>query len=108
LRGPAANVTGMSNMTPDISGKRLELLKDLLPQLSRVVVLWNAVNPYPAIVFKEIQTAGQTMGIEVQSLEVRSPDDFDGAFAAAGQQRPDALIVVEDPLTFAYRKRNRL
>ena len=105
LARPGGNVTGMSFMTPDLSGKRLELLKELLPRLARVAVLWNGANPYPAIVFKETQTAGRTMGIEVQSLEVRSPDDFDGAFAAARQQRPDALIVVEDPLTFAYRER---
>jgi putative tryptophan/tyrosine transport system substrate-binding protein len=68
-------------------------------------VLWNAANPYPAIVFKEAQAAGRTLGIEVQSLEVRGPDDLDGAFAAARQQRPDALITVEDPFTFNYRKR---
>jgi ABC-type uncharacterized transport system substrate-binding protein len=105
LARPGGNVTGMSFMGLDLSGKRLELLKELLPRLSRVAVLWNAVNPYSGIVFKETQTAGRTMGIEVQSLEVRSPDDFDGALTAAKQQRPDALIVVEDPLIFAYRKR---
>ena len=105
LAHPGGNVTGMSLMVPDLGGKRLELLKELLPQLSRLAVLWNAANPYPAIVFKETQTAGRILGIEVQSLEVRSPDDLDDAFAMARQQRPDALITVEDPLTMAYRKR---
>jgi ABC-type uncharacterized transport system substrate-binding protein len=105
LARPGGNVTGMSLMVPDIGGKRLELLKELLPRLSRVAVLWNAANPYPAIVLKETQAAGRTLGIEVHSLEVRDPDDLDGAFAAARQQRPDALISVEDPLTFTYRKR---
>jgi putative ABC transport system substrate-binding protein len=105
LARPGGNVTGMSLMVPDIGGKRLELLKELLPRLSRVAVLWNAANPYPAIVFKETQAAGQRLGIEVQSLEVRGPDDFDGAFDAARKQRPDALITIEDPLTFYYRKR---
>jgi putative ABC transport system substrate-binding protein len=105
LAQPGGNVTGMSLMVPDLGGKRLELLKELLPRLSRVAVLWNAANPYPAIVFKETQTAGRILGIEVQSLEVRSPDDLDGAFATASQQHPDALITVEDPLTVAYRKR---
>jgi putative ABC transport system substrate-binding protein len=99
------NVTGMSLMAPDLGGKRLELLKELLPGLARVAVLWNAANPYAAIVFKETQAAGRTLAIEVQSLEVQSPDDFDGAFAAARGQRPDALIAVEDPLTFTYQKR---
>jgi putative ABC transport system substrate-binding protein len=105
LARPGGNVTGMSLMVPDLGGKRLELLKELLPRLSRVAVLWNAANPYPAIVFKETQAAGRTLGIEVHSLEVRGPDDLDGAFAAARQQHPDALISVEDPLTFTYRKR---
>src|SRR6516165_2554457 len=105
LARPGGNVTGMSLMAPDLGGKRLELLKELLPQLARVAVLWNAANPYPAIVFKETQAAGRTLGIEVQSLEVRGPDDFDGAFEAARKQRPDALITVEDPLTFTYQKR---
>jgi putative ABC transport system substrate-binding protein len=105
LARPGGNVTGMSLMVPDLGGKRLELLKELLPRLSRVAVFWNAANPYPAIVFKETQAAGRTLGIEVHSLEVRGPDDLDGAFAAARQQHPDALISVEDPLTFTYRKR---
>jgi putative tryptophan/tyrosine transport system substrate-binding protein len=104
LARPGGNVTGMSLMAPDLGGKRLELLKELLPRLARVAVLWNAANPYPAIVFKETQAAGLTLRIEVQ-MEVRSPDDFDSAFETARRQRPDALISVEDPLTFSHRKR---
>jgi putative ABC transport system substrate-binding protein len=105
LAQPGGNVTGMSLMAPDLGGKRLELLRELLPRVSKVAVLWNAANPYPAIVFEETQNAGRALGIDVRSLEVRGPDDFDGAFAAARQHRPDALIAVEDPLTFTYRKR---
>jgi putative tryptophan/tyrosine transport system substrate-binding protein len=67
-------------------------------------VLWNAANPYAAISFKETQAAGRTLGIEVQSLEVRGPDDFDGTFAAARRQHPEALITVEDPLTVGHRR----
>jgi ABC-type uncharacterized transport system substrate-binding protein len=104
LARPGGNVTGMSLMAPDLGGKRLELLKEVLPQVAHVAVLWNSANPYPAIVFKETQTAGLTLGIKVQSLEVRSPDDLDGAFEAARQQRPDALITVEDPFTNDHRK----
>jgi putative ABC transport system substrate-binding protein len=105
LAHPGGNVTGMSLMAPDLGGKRLELLKELLPRLASVAVLWNAANPYPALVFKEVQAAGSTLGIEVQSLEARQPDDFDGAFESVRRQRPDALMTVEDPLTFNYRKR---
>jgi putative tryptophan/tyrosine transport system substrate-binding protein len=105
LARPGGNVTGMSLMVPDLGGKRLELLKELLPRLARVSVLWNAANPYSAHVFKETQAAGQILGIEVQSLEVRDPDDLDGAFEAARRQHPDALDTVEDPFTNTYRKR---
>jgi putative ABC transport system substrate-binding protein len=105
LARPGGNVTGTSLMAPDLGGKRLELLKELLPRLARVAVLWNAANPYSANVFKETQGPGRTLGIEVQSLEVRGPDDLDGAFEAARKQRPDAMITVEDPLTITYRKR---
>jgi len=104
LAQPGGNVTGMSLMAPDLGGKRLDLLKEVLPRVSRVAVLWNAANPYAALVFKETEAAGQTLGIEVQSLEVRGPDDFDGAFEAARRQHLDALVTVEDPLTFTYRE----
>jgi putative ABC transport system substrate-binding protein len=102
LAQPIGNVTGLSLMSPDLGGKRLELLKELLPQISRVAVLWNSANPYPAHVFKETESAAQTLGIEVQSLEVRGPDDFNNAFEAVRQNHPDALIAVEDPLTNSY------
>jgi ABC-type uncharacterized transport system substrate-binding protein len=105
LARPGGNVTGLSLMAPDLGGKRLELLREVVPQLARVAVIWNAANPYPALVFKETHAAGQTLGVQVQSLEVRGPGDFDGAFEAARRQRPDALITVEDPLTVNYRKR---
>jgi len=102
LAQPIGNVTGLSLMSPDLGGKRLELLKELLPQISRVAVLWNSANPYPAHVFKETESAAQTLGIEVQSLEVRGPDDFNNVFEAVRQNHPDALIAVEDPLTNSY------
>jgi putative ABC transport system substrate-binding protein len=105
LARPGGNVTGMSLMAPDLGAKRLELLKEVLPRLSRVAVLWNADNPYSVLVFKETQAGGRTLGIEVRSLEVRGPDDFDSAFEAAGGLRPDALITVEDPLTADHRTR---
>jgi putative ABC transport system substrate-binding protein len=105
LARPGGNVTGVSLMAPDLGGKRLELLEAVLPRLARVAVLWNAANPYSALVFKETEAAGRTLGIKVQSFEVRSPDDFDGAFEAVRGQRPDALITVEDPLTVNHRKR---
>src|SRR5262245_41296964 len=105
LARPGGNVTGMSLMVSDLGAKRLELLKEFLPLLSRVAVLWNAANPYSALVFKQTQAGGRTLGIEVQSLEVGGPEDFDATFEAARRLHPDALITVEDPLTVSYRKR---
>src|SRR4051794_29434901 len=95
----------MSLMAPDVGGKRLELLKEILPQLTRVAILWNAANPYSALVFKETQSAAHTLDVEVQSLEVRGPDDFDDTFEAARRKHPGALITVEDPLPVSHRKR---
>jgi putative ABC transport system substrate-binding protein len=91
-------------MAPDLGGKRLELLKEIIPRLSLVAVLWNADNPYSALVFKETQTASQTLAIRIQSLEVRSENDLADAFEAARRQGPDALVAVEDPLTLSNRK----
>ena len=104
LARPGGNVTGLSLMAPDLGGKRLELLKELLPRLSSVAVVWNAANPYSARVFEETQRAAETLAIELQSLEVRSPDDFDGAFDTVRRKHTDALVAVEDPLTFSRLK----
>ena len=107
LARPGGNVTGMSLMAPDLGGKRLELLKELLPGISRVAVLWNAANPYSALVFKETVGAARTLGVELQSLEIREPPDLDGALEALTGQHADALITVEDPLTIDLRKKLR-
>ena len=104
LAHPGGNVTGMSLMTPDLGAKRLELLKEVLPQVSRVGVLWNAANPYSALVFKETELAAPLFGVSLQSIEVRSPNDIEIELPAA-RQTIGALIIVEDPLTFGHRKR---
>jgi ABC transporter substrate binding protein len=88
LAQPGGNVTGMSLMAPDLGGKRLELLKELLPRFARVAVLWNAANPYSANVFKETQIAGRVLGVQVQSLEVRNPEDLDGARSSGKRAAP--------------------
>jgi putative ABC transport system substrate-binding protein len=104
LAHPGGNVTGLSLMVPDLGGKRLELLKELLPGISKAAILWNAANPYAADVFRETERAARTLRIDLQSLEVSNPDDFDTVFEAAKVQHPEGLITVEDPLTVAYRK----
>jgi putative ABC transport system substrate-binding protein len=105
LARPGGNVTGMSLMAPDLGGKRLEILKEIVPALSRVAVLWNGANPYPALVYRQTENAARQLGIEVHSFEVRAPADVEGALEIAMQQRPDALITVEDPLMLTHRNR---
>jgi putative tryptophan/tyrosine transport system substrate-binding protein len=103
LAQPGGNVTGLSMMMSELSGKRLELLKQLVPGLLRVAVLWNSTNPYPTIVFKETQDAASRLGIHVQSLEVRGPSDFATMFEFARQNRPDAFFTIDDPLILSQR-----
>ena len=103
LARPGGNVTGMSLMVPELGGKRLHLLKEIIPGLSRVAVLWNATNPYNSLVVREMEATATTLGVQLQSLVVRGPDDFEGALAAAATGRAAALTAVEDPLTNTRR-----
>jgi putative tryptophan/tyrosine transport system substrate-binding protein len=104
LARPDGNVTGLSLMSPDLSAKRLELIKRIVPDIARVAIIWNADNPYPALVFRQTEHAAGQLKIEIQSLEVRTPDDVNSALGAAVQEKANALITVEDPLTQACRK----
>ena len=104
LARPGGNVTGLSLMSPDISGKRLELIEQIVPNIASVAIMWNATNPYPALVFRQTENAARQLKLEVQSLEVRTPDDVNSALEAAVRQKANALITVEDPLTVNYRK----
>jgi putative tryptophan/tyrosine transport system substrate-binding protein len=103
LARPGGNITGLSLMAPELGGKRLQLLKEVVPGVSRVAVLWNAGNPYAVLVWTETEAAARTLGVQPQSLTVRGPDDFEGAFRAATRLGPGALITVEDGLTLSYR-----
>ncbi len=105
LARPGGNVTGLSLQVPELGGKRLQLLQEVVPGVSRVAVLWNAANPYPALVVRETELAARTLGVQLQSLEVRGPDDFETAFQAATRGHAGALITVDDPLTVNQRAR---
>jgi putative tryptophan/tyrosine transport system substrate-binding protein len=104
LARPGGNITGVSLMAPDLGGKRLELLKEVLPRVSHVAVLWNAANPYSTNSFKETQSAAEILKVDIQSIGVKGPDDLSGAFQAIESQNPDALITIEDPLTVDLRQ----
>ena len=106
LAHPGGNITGLTRLTRELSGKRLELLKEAVPPLSRVAILWDANASGPAIAFKEYETAVRALKIRLQSLEVRDPNpDFEGAFQAAAKERANALIAITDPVLSRYRKR---
>jgi putative ABC transport system substrate-binding protein len=98
LARPGGNITGMSMMTAQLGGKRLELLKRIVPGLTRVAVFWNPPNPAYGPILKELEAAAQGLHLEIQRLEVRVPTDFEGAFEAAIRQRAGALIAPGDPL----------
>jgi len=104
LARPGGNVTGLSLMSPELAGKRLELLKEVVPGLTRIAVLWNAANPYSANFFDQTKFAAEKLGIEVQSLGIRSPDELDGALEDALRQNAAGLIIIEDPLTYDNRQ----
>jgi putative ABC transport system substrate-binding protein len=102
---PQGNITGLANLGRDLSAKRVELLKEVLPKMSRVGVLWDADGPGPAIAFKEYEGAARGFKLELRSLEVRGPNpDFEKAFQAAKAARVDALIVVGNPLMAQHAK----
>jgi putative ABC transport system substrate-binding protein len=99
LARPGGNITGMSNMTSQLGGKRLELLKEIVPDLERVAVFWNPQNPTYRAVFSELEAAAPKLELKLQRVEVRVPADFEGAFKAATSQRAGALYATGDPLT---------
>ncbi len=98
LARPGGNVTGMSMMTSQLGGKRLELLKEIVPGFARVAVFWNPPNPAYGPILKELEAEAPMLGLKLQRLEVRVPGDFEGAFEAATRQRAGALIAPGDPL----------
>ena len=106
LARPGGNLTGLATLNPSLSGKRLELLKEVVPQLSRVGVLWQPVPDDPSTTFEEYKAAARALKVQVQSLEVRGPNlDLDGAFQTAAKGRVNALITVTSAPLFLQRKR---
>jgi putative tryptophan/tyrosine transport system substrate-binding protein len=99
LARPGGNVTGLAVNLAELSGKRLQLLQEIVPGLARVGVLWNPANTDPSIQWRELQAAGPALGVQLVSLEVRSPDELDGAFDVASRQQVQALFTLGDPLT---------
>jgi putative ABC transport system substrate-binding protein len=105
LARPGGNLTGVSIGAAELGGKRLELLMQAVPRASRVAVLWNAALADKVPEWQGTQTAARALGVSLHSVEVRGPDDFDGAFATLARERPDALITLADALTLVHHRR---
>ena len=104
LARPGGNVTGLSLMHPDLTGKRLELLKEVIPKLSRVAVLSNPANPSIPPLLRETEAAARALSIQLQVFEVRNPTELDSAFSAMTRDRAGALVVLPDG-TFQNERR---
>ena len=106
LARPGGNVTGITNLGTELGGKRLELLKEVVPKIARVAVLYNPTNPNSVREVKEdLPVAARALGLTVQPWEVRDADSFDKVFAAMGKQRPDGLYLPTGPQMFTNAKR---
>jgi putative tryptophan/tyrosine transport system substrate-binding protein len=104
LARPGGNVTGMSLIVPQVSGKRLELLTAMLPSLTLVGVLLNETNPLHPVEYKEIEAAARVLGVQTQVFSVRTADDFDGAFRSAANAHADAIWGADDPIVANERE----
>lgn len=105
LARPEGNITGISDVATTLSTKRLGLLKELLPKLRRVAMLWNKDDLGMSLRYDASAKAAAAMGVDVQALGVREPDDFNEAFAVMDREPPDAILMVSDSLTVLNRKR---
>jgi putative tryptophan/tyrosine transport system substrate-binding protein len=105
LARPGGNLTGISDVSAEVTPKRMELLKEVAPQLRRVAMLWNANDLGMTLRYRASEAVAQALGISVQPLGVREPNDFDQAFEAMIRDPPDAILMVTDSLTILNRKR---
>src|SRR5499427_1833758 len=105
LARPGGNVTGLSDVATTLSTKRLSLLKEMLPQLRRVAMLWNKGDRGMSLRYEASAVAARELGVIVQPLGVSEPDDFIGAFDTMNRERPDAILMVSDSLTLSNRRR---
>jgi putative tryptophan/tyrosine transport system substrate-binding protein len=103
LAHPGGNVTGLSLLAPELSGKRVEIFKETFPKTRYVAVIWTTASRNGT--FKETRTTAKALGLKVLSLEVRTPDDFDGAFDVIRKNRPQGIVVVNSAIMGANSKR---
>ena len=104
LARPGGNITGLTNLTSELVGKRLELLKEVIPQLSRVAVLWTPSHPASTI-WRRTEVAAQSLGVQLQAVGVRDREDLEPAFAAIKRERAEALFMLRSPIVNELTKR---
>ena len=105
LARPGGNLTGLTTMTTELSGKRLDLFKAVLPGAPRIAVLWNSANPVATSVFREMESPGARLGVRLHPMGVRDSVELEDAFKAAVRARASALFVIEDGTLFPHRAR---
>jgi putative ABC transport system substrate-binding protein len=105
LARPGGNVTGMTQISPELSGKRIEILREIFSSLEQVGILWNSDHPNTPITFREATTAAEKLGLKPVSFEARTAEDIDTQIIIAAQQKVRAFLVIRDPFTVSHRKR---
>jgi ABC-type uncharacterized transport system substrate-binding protein len=104
LARPSGNITGLSGLAPEISGKQLELLREIVPKLSRLGILGDVTRPGIPQALREINLAADAVRVQIQFLEVREPKDIETAFRAAGEKRAEALLMLGSPVLISHRR----
>jgi len=104
LARPGGNVTGLTNVGPELMGKSFQVLKEVAPKVSRVAVLVNPANPVEALAYKDVEAAAARAGVEIQAIEVRTLDDYTAAFATVAASRADALFAFGNPANYKNRQ----
>jgi putative ABC transport system substrate-binding protein len=105
LPRPGGNITGLANLTSELVGKRLELLKEVIPQLSRVAVLLTPISDFVFTHWRRTEVAAQSLGVQLQAAEIRQRDDLEPAFAAIKRERAEALFMIRSPIINDLTKR---
>jgi putative ABC transport system substrate-binding protein len=105
LSRPGGNITGLTSISPELDGKRLELLREVIPNVSHIAVLWNAVSPLQVVAERQTQAAARVLRMKVLSLGVRTEKEIEDAFVVLVRERPGALLVLADRLFLHHRAR---
>jgi len=105
LARPGGNLTGLSSVAPDLEGKRLELLRQVVPSLSYVAMFINSANPFHTVSVRQARAAAEALGVKLEPHDIRKSEDLDRAFAAMRKERPDALLILADRVFLHNRQR---